>query len=433
MTQEHIALHLLFILQHLHTVSQRCNGSIQLGTHEVGRGHLGTGQAYHHGSAHLGLGQMLTGQVVHGNDTAAICLALQGCTEQSAVKLVLIHFCTQHLGCVGNQAHPGIDVGSAVIAVCHGHGLAAGGAAYVDLGIVTLQRTLQNLQGEGGSTGRNGTGTGMDSAGGNHTGTCVTLGRTHGNTGLQGAADIQQLCAFCGQLACACACGIDLGENLFQLPAEAIGSYQCVKLSNPLCVIVADGIVIGEHAGSFVDTGGKLAGKQGVDIAAEGGQTGNLVDVAFLIEDRLVQVGNAPALGDVEPEQFGQFAGCGSGDGITPGAERCQLVAFLVEDQVAVHHTGNADGSHFLKRLAELSLSVSFQLRETGLDTLDSICQFIGPHAVFQLVLPAVGAGSDDLMVLIDQNALDTGRAQLNAQNTNGKIHKILLIPGKTS
>ena len=43
--------------------------------------------------------------------------------------------------------------------------------------------------------------------------------------------------------------------------------------------------------------------------------------------------------------------------------------------------------------------------------------QAVGPHAVHQLIFPAVGAGRDGHVVFVDQNGLDVGGTKLNADD----------------
>lgn len=74
--------------------------------------------------------------------------------------------------------------------------------------------------------------------------------------------------------------------------------------------------------------------------------------MVFPVEDGLIEMGHAPALGNVEVEPLGQRIGCGAGGGVAPGAERRQLVAVLVKGQVAVHHGRNAQGAHRGQRFA---------------------------------------------------------------------------------
>jgi hypothetical protein len=48
----------------------------------------------------------------------------------------------------------------------------------------------------------------------------------------------------------------------------------------------------------------------------------DIADVGFLIQYRLVEVRNAPALGNVELEQIREFLRCLLGDGVSPCTKR---------------------------------------------------------------------------------------------------------------
>ena len=83
-----------------------------------------------------------------------------------------------------------------------------------------------------------------------------------------------------------------------------MGGYKPVELCQifgRICLIL---VVIGEHAGGFSDAHDMIAGKQIVDMTAQGGQPGNVLDMRLFVEDRLVQMGNAPALRNVKTEQL---------------------------------------------------------------------------------------------------------------------------------
>ena len=310
----------------------------------------------------------------------------------------------------------------------HRNGLAAGGRNHIDLGVIVLQGALQHLQGEAGRTGGDRAGSGMDSTSGHHTGTSITLGRTHGNTGFQSAAGIQQFCALFGQISCAFACPQHLGKDFPQFPGEAVGSNQRIKLRNSCLIKVYDCIIIGEHAGGLIDAHGILARQQVMDIAGKCCEGSNIFDMIFLVKNCLIQMRNAPALGNIKLEQLGQFRGSSTGDGVTPGPEGCQLIAVFIKYQVTMHHARNANACHLLKRLAELCLCICLQLRKADPHTFHCVFQPIGPDTVGQIILPTVRTRSDHLMVFINKDTFNTGRTQFNAQNACRKIHNLLLF-----
>ena len=133
--------------------------------------------------------------------------------------------------------------------------------------------------------------------------------------------------------------------------------------------------------------------------------------------DSPVQVGNAPPLGDVKAEQLCQLGRFLLGDGVAPGAELAELVALLVQGQVAVHHGGKAQGAQLPQGLAIGALHLLGHLGVGRLDALPGQLQGIGPHTAGPLVFPVKGAGGDGGVVRPDEHRLNAGRAQLNAAN----------------
>ena len=146
------------------------------------------------------------------------------------------------------------------------------------------------------------------------------------------------------------------------------------------------------------------------------------------VQHGLVQVGNAPALGDVEAEALCQTLRRLAGDGVAPGAEGGERFAVPVEGQVAVHHAGDAQGPHLREGHAVLLPHIPGKVRVAGLDAPVDLLQGIGPDAVLQLVLPVEAAGGRGDMALVDEHRLDPGGAELNAQGHVFEIHPITLL-----
>ena len=72
----------------------------------------------------------------------------------------------------------------------HGHGMSVRRGNHVDLLVILGQGLLQNHHGENGRTRGNVTRAHLNRIGGNHSRTCVALGRTHGAAGLKGSRGI---------------------------------------------------------------------------------------------------------------------------------------------------------------------------------------------------------------------------------------------------
>ncbi len=126
---------------------------------------------------------------------------------------------------------------------------------------------------------------------------------------------------------------------------------------------------------------------------------------------------NAPALGDVELEQIGEFLCRLSGHGVAPGAKRDEQVAVLVECHVAVHHGAEADGANGLERGVVLLKNLVAELPIALLQACPNIFEAVGPDAVFVAVFPLMASRGDRRMILADQHRLDARRAELDAKS----------------
>ena len=82
-----------------------------------------------------------------------------------------------------------------------------------------------------------------------------------------------------------------------------------------------------------------------------------------------------------------------------------------------MHHRAEADGAEALDLhvvlLADVGAEVGVALLEAEPDELLAV----GPQAVHELVFPLVAALGDGDVVLIDQDGLDAGGAELDAEN----------------
>jgi hypothetical protein len=81
-----------------------------------------------------------------------------------------------------------------------------------------------------------------------------------------------------------------------------------------------------------------------MDVAGEGRQVGDVLDVALAVQYRLVQVRDAPTLGDSEVEEGGELVRRFPGDVVPPGAEGGEQLPVLVQGDVPVHHPAEAAG-----------------------------------------------------------------------------------------
>ena len=207
------------------------------------------------------------------------------------------------------------------------------------------------------------------------------------------------------------------GQHGFQRPAKALARDPGVELFDHLRIERTGFTVDGEHAGGFAHAHDVFAGEHVVHMAGQCGQAGELGQMRFAVQDGLVQVRNAPALGNVKAQQRGQLFGCGTGHGVAPGAEFAELAAVFVKGQVAMHHGGNAKAGELGELRAVLCFYVRFERGVGILNAAPDVVHMIGPNAVFKAVFPGVVAGGDGRVVRADEDSLDTGGAKLDAQH----------------
>ena len=97
--------------------------------------------------------------------------------------------------------------------------------------------------------------------------------------------------------------------------------------------------------------------------------------MVFSVQDRLIQMCDAPSLRDIVLEKLQQFLRSLSCDVVSPGTERNQKLSVLVKWQIAI--------------------------------------QRVGPYTVFVAVLPLIASGCDRIIFVIYQNRFDPGRSEL--------------------
>ena len=87
-----------------------------------------------------------------------------------------------------------------------------------------------------------------------------------------------------------------------------------------------------------------------MDIGCQGTLVADVFDMGFLIQYRLIEVGNAPTMGNVKLEQFSEGRGSLRGRGVSPCAKRNEQISVLIECHMAVHHGAETDGTNRLQR-----------------------------------------------------------------------------------
>ena len=132
--QQGIHGHIL-VLQNLQPHGQRGKGRVDVGPHEVGQRKIGIGAAQQQRQTRIKMGHALAGKVVHRGHAAAVGCAPERRIEQLCEKRSLIDLSPAERRTLGQQADPCVQIARAVVAVDHGHSLAAGGRDHVNLGV----------------------------------------------------------------------------------------------------------------------------------------------------------------------------------------------------------------------------------------------------------------------------------------------------------
>src|SRR5262245_41502909 len=126
----------------------------------------------------------------------------------------------------------------------------------------------------------------------------------------------------------------------------------------------------------------------------------------FLVQYRLVEMGNAPTLGNVELKQICEFLGCLCGDRVSPGTERDEQISVRIECHIAVHHSAETDGANGLDRGIVLPGNLVAELAIALLQACPNILKTVCPDAVFVSVFPLMASRCDRCMILTDQHRL---------------------------
>ena len=228
----------------------------------------------------------------------------------------------------------------------------------------------------------------------------VALGRAQRDPGPQRAGRVQQPGARLGR-ACRPArpAGGSSGSSVGQRQLDPGLGDQVVELGEHRRRRSRRCGVDREHAAGVADAEDLLAGQLPVHIAGQGGQVGDPADVVLVVQDRLVQVRDAPPVRDVVAEQRAQPLDRRPGVGVAPGPERGEQLTGGVEGEVAVHHRRHPQGADRGQLHPVPSPHVGGQGRVAVLHAGPDRVQRVRPQPVDELVLPAVAADRERCVV----------------------------------
>ncbi|CCY84210.1 unknown [Clostridium sp. CAG:149] len=137
----------------------------------------------------------------------------------------------------------------------------------------------------------------------------------------------------------------------------------------------------------------------------------------FPIQHGLIQMGDAPSLGNVVGKELRQLLCRLPGHGISPGPEGHEKVSVLPEGHIAVHHGADSQGTHVFQLCSVGFPHIPGQIPVTGLKPRDNFLLRISPDSVFQPIFPAVASLGRRGQGAVCENCLDSRRAKLNSQS----------------
>ena len=144
-----------------------------------------------------------------------------------------------------------------------------------------------------------------------------------------------------------------------------------------------------------------------VDISGESGDMCDPADVLLAVQNGLIQMCDAPPLGDVEAEECGQLSCRCLGGGVAPRAEGHKEVIVGIKREIAVHHARDADRTKGGQIKTVTRADILLQCGVTRLDTRVDILKGIGKISIFVLVFPFKAAGGNGDIALVDEARLD--------------------------
>jgi len=139
--------------------------------------------------------------------------------------------------------------------------------------------------------------------------------------------------------------------------------------------------------------------------------------MALTIENRLIEVRDAPTKRNVKVEEFRKLLCCLSRIGVAPSTERNEDLVVCTKRHIPVHHGADANGGETGDLYTILFFDVFAQGGIAVLKTFPDGLDAIGPQTIDELVLPGVTALCDGLVVFVNQHSLDTCGSEFNAQH----------------
>ena len=238
-----------------------------------------------------------------------------------------------------------------------------------------------------------------DGVRGDHARAGIALGRAERAAGLEVARGVKQARAVGREVAGALPRHEHVRQQVLDLPRDAVLGDARVELLDHGAVVVLRRRVDREHARGVSHGEAVLPREEPMGVARERREGGGAGHVLLAVNDGLVDVGDAPALGDVEREELRELARRDGRRGVAPGAERDEQRVIGVKRQIAVHHGRDAHGADVPQRHAVAPLHVGLERRIGALDSGDELVLSIGPVRTVEGVLPVERADGDGVVL----------------------------------
>ena len=408
---------MLLIQKDIQTYTHGAEAGVKIISHKVCQCKFALRRTYKQWTSLFKAGHMLAGEIAVGKKSATVRVAFHGFVIKSSEQFVHIYFHAHSFCKFLKHIYPCVQIRSTVVGMCHGNRVSCRSGNHVDFFIRFGKCLLQDDHGKYGSSCGNISGTPADTVCGNHTGSCVSLRRTHRDSSFQLSTYIQKLCAFLSKNSCILTCHQSFRHNIAKLPWETIRRNQFIELLNHLLVIVLRFTVDWEHTCRITDTKNSFSGEFPMHI---GFQSGDIIDIFYMlltVKDCLIQVCDAPSLRDIVMEKLCQLLRGFSCDVVSPGTERNHQLSLFIKRHIAMHHGTDTKRTYACKLHSIFFLNIFFHILVTALETFPDLLQAVCPDTIHILVLPFIGSGCDGLVLIVHQNCLDPCGTKLNTKS----------------
>ena len=139
----------------------------------------------------------------------------------------------------------------------------------------------------------------FDCIGCHHSGTCVSFRWTNRYSCLQMTRCIELFTSIRSEDAGIFTCRQYFRQNIFQFPVIFFRSNQFVELSHHFSRIVVSSWIYRKHTWCITYSQHLIASYLPMHITCQSGQEVDFINVCFVVQNSLIQVGNAPTQRDI--------------------------------------------------------------------------------------------------------------------------------------